>query len=150
MKNLEDYIRTIPDFPEPGIMFRDITTVFQDADGLKLAIDFGSNQLTVFTEHKGITLTEPSLMITDAFSGAPIAIGKSAKKMLGKLPASMKAVTPVKDGIVYDYAASCRMLRTYLNRLCAGRLFKPDVLMSVPGNVTPLQRKTLFDAVTED
>ena len=39
MKNLEDYIRTIPDFPEPGIMFRDITTVFQDADGLKLAID---------------------------------------------------------------------------------------------------------------
>ena len=39
MKKLEDYIRTIPDFPEPGIMFRDITTVFQDADGLKLAID---------------------------------------------------------------------------------------------------------------
>ena len=38
MKQLEDYIRTIPDFPEPGIMFRDITTVFQDADGLKLAI----------------------------------------------------------------------------------------------------------------
>ena len=39
MKKLEDFIRTIPDFPEPGIMFRDITTVFQDADGLKLAID---------------------------------------------------------------------------------------------------------------
>ena len=39
MKKLEDYIRTIPDFPEPGIMFRDITTVFQNADGLKLAID---------------------------------------------------------------------------------------------------------------
>ena len=39
MKKLEDYIRTIPDFPEPGIMFRDITTVFQDADGLQLAID---------------------------------------------------------------------------------------------------------------
>ena len=39
MKTLDDYIRTIPDFPEPGVMFRDITTVFQDADGLKLAID---------------------------------------------------------------------------------------------------------------
>lgn len=39
MKKLEDYIRTIPDFPEPGVMFRDITTVFQDADGLQLAID---------------------------------------------------------------------------------------------------------------
>ncbi len=39
MKDLKDYVRTIPDFPEPGIMFRDITTVLQDADGLQLAID---------------------------------------------------------------------------------------------------------------
>lgn len=39
MKKLEDYVRTIPDFPEPGIMFRDITSVLQDADGLQLAID---------------------------------------------------------------------------------------------------------------
>lgn len=39
MKKLEDYVRTIPDFPEEGIMFRDITTVIQDPDGLKLAID---------------------------------------------------------------------------------------------------------------
>lgn len=39
MKTLDDYIRVIPDFPEPGVMFRDITTVFQDADGMKLAID---------------------------------------------------------------------------------------------------------------
>ena len=39
MKTLDDYIRVIPDFPEPGVMFRDITTVFQDADGLRLAID---------------------------------------------------------------------------------------------------------------
>lgn len=39
MKKLEEYVRTIPDFPEPGIMFRDITTVLQDADGFELAVD---------------------------------------------------------------------------------------------------------------
>ena len=39
MKKVEDYIRTIPDYPEPGIMFRDVTSILQDADGLKLAID---------------------------------------------------------------------------------------------------------------
>ena len=39
MKKVEDYIRTIPDFPEPGIMFRDVTSVLQDAEGFKLAID---------------------------------------------------------------------------------------------------------------
>jgi adenine phosphoribosyltransferase len=45
MKKVEDYIRTIPDFPEPGIMFRDVTSVVQDADGLKLAIDEMANLL---------------------------------------------------------------------------------------------------------
>lgn len=45
MKTIEDYIRTIPDYPEPGIMFRDITTVVQDPDGLKLAIDRMQEQL---------------------------------------------------------------------------------------------------------
>ena len=39
MKKIEEYVRTIPDFPEPGIMFRDVTSVIQDPDGLKLAID---------------------------------------------------------------------------------------------------------------
>ena len=39
MKKVEDYVRSIPDFPEPGIIFRDITTILQDPDGLKLAID---------------------------------------------------------------------------------------------------------------
>lgn len=39
MKNVADYVRTIPDFPEPGIMFRDVTSVIQDPDGLRLAID---------------------------------------------------------------------------------------------------------------
>ena len=39
MKRVEDYVRSIPDFPEPGIIFRDITSVLQDADGLQLAID---------------------------------------------------------------------------------------------------------------
>lgn len=45
MKKLEDYVRTIPDFPEPGIMFRDITSVLQDRDGLRLSIDAMQNLL---------------------------------------------------------------------------------------------------------
>ena len=39
MKKLEEYVRSIPDFPEPGIIFRDVTSILQDADGLQLAID---------------------------------------------------------------------------------------------------------------
>ena len=56
MKKLEDYIRTIPDFPEPGIMFRDITTVFQDADGLQLAIDSMQELIKAYNLHKPLVL----------------------------------------------------------------------------------------------
>ncbi len=45
MKKIEDYVRTIPDFPEPGVMFRDITSILQDADGLKLSIDLIQEKL---------------------------------------------------------------------------------------------------------
>ena len=47
MKKLEDYVRSIPDFPEPGIIFRDVTSVLQDADGLRLAIDLMQKKLEV-------------------------------------------------------------------------------------------------------
>ena len=45
MKKLEEYVRSIPDFPEPGIIFRDVTTILQDADGLHLAVDSIRNML---------------------------------------------------------------------------------------------------------
>ena len=66
MKKIEDYVRTIPDFPEPGIMFRDITTVLQDAEGFHLAIDELNNLLTdvefdaiVGAESRGFILGAP-------------------------------------------------------------------------------------------
>ena len=45
MKKLEEYVRSIPDFPEPGIIFRDITSILQDADGLALAIDMMQKEI---------------------------------------------------------------------------------------------------------
>ena len=66
MKKIEDYVRSIPDFPEPGIIFRDITSVLQDADGLQLAIDSMQDCLKdtdvdviVGTESRGFIFCEP-------------------------------------------------------------------------------------------
>ena len=53
MKKLEEYVRSIPDFPEPGIIFRDITTILQDADGLQLAIDGWSGVPRVYFRRAG-------------------------------------------------------------------------------------------------
>ena len=70
--------------------------------GMKLAIDFGSTNLTIFSESKGIVLCEPSLIIYDKYSGKPIAMGKKALEMRDRLPFSMREVIPIKDGSVND------------------------------------------------
>ncbi len=115
--------------------------------GTKIGIDFGSSSFTVFVDGKGIVMCEPSVMICDKYSSKPIAIGNTAKAMSEKLPGSMIAVYPIKDGIVIDPEQACVMLKNCLNKICFGKLFKPNVLMCVPGTVTPLQKKTVFDVV---
>jgi adenine phosphoribosyltransferase len=85
MKKIEEYVRTIPDFPEPGIMFRDITTVLQDADGFHLAID-ELNQLLQGVEFDAIVGAESRGFIL----GAPLAYERHKPFILvrkkGKLP----------------------------------------------------------------
>lgn len=115
--------------------------------GLKIGIDFGSSSLTVFVDGRGIVMCEPSVMVCDKYSGKPVAVGTAAKKMCDKLPGSMKAVYPIKDGVIIDREQASVMIRSYINKICTGKLFKPNVLMCVPSTVTPLQKKTVFDVI---
>ncbi len=115
--------------------------------GLKIGIDFGSTSFTVFVEGRGIVMSEPSVVITDKYTGKTLASGRAAKEMCEKLPGSMIAVNPIKDGIVIDRRQAGLMLESCINKICRGRLFKPDVMMCVPGTVTPLQKKTVYDVI---
>ena len=117
--------------------------------GMKLGIDFGSTNLTVFAEGRGIVLRELSAIVCDRYTMRPIAMGNAAKSLVQKLPDSMVSVNPIRAGVVQDYGMALLMLSRYLNRVCAGRLFRPSVLMCVPSSVSSVERKTLFDLVTE-
>lgn len=115
--------------------------------GQKIGIDFGSSSFTVFVDGKGVVMCEPSVMICDKYSGKPLAIGNKAKQMSEKLPDSMVAVYPIKDGVVIDREQACIMLRNCINKICLGKLFKPNILICVPSTATPLQKKTVFDVI---
>lgn len=115
--------------------------------GIRIGIDFGSTSITLCEDDRGIVISEPSVVICDSYTGRPIAVGSAAKKMLGKLPGSMRAVYPIKDGIVNDFEMARFMLKTYIDKLCRSRLFKPNILMSVPGSVTDLEKKTILDVI---
>ena len=116
--------------------------------GKRIAIVLGANSITVFSHGKGIVFSESSTVISDRYSGRTLVMGGSAKSMSERLPASMQAVTPIRNGIVNDYDAAVVMIRKYINKLCAGRLLKPNGLLSVPSTVTSVQQKTIFDIVS--
>ena len=115
--------------------------------GLKIGIDFGSTSFAVFVEGRGVVINEPSVVVIDKYSGKNLAWGSAAKKMAEKLPESMSVIYPIKDGIVTDRTQAGILLRNCINKVCFGKFFKPNVLMCVPGTVTPLQKKTVFDIV---
>ena len=117
--------------------------------GMKLGIDFGSTNLSVFAEGRGVVLREYSAVVCDRYTGRPFAMGNAAKSLVEKLPASMVSVYPIRAGVVQDYDMALLMLSRYLNKVCAGRLLRPSVLMCVPSSVSSVERKTLFDLVTE-
>ena len=116
--------------------------------GTRIGIDFGSANLTVFAEGKGVVLREPSVMVCDASSGKALAMGSAARRMLGKLPPSLYAVYPIKEGVVNDFEAARLMLSRYIDKICDGKLFRPSVLMCVPAAVSDIAKEALFEAVT--
>lgn len=115
--------------------------------GLKIAIDLGSSNISVYSEDKGIVFDEPAVIICDAYNGKIVSMGKKAKNMLGKLPESLKSEYPIKDGVIGNYANACIMLKTYIDKICYGKLFKPYILLCVPSDITELDKKTICDAI---
>ncbi len=115
----------------------------------KLGIDFGSTNITVYVENKGIVLREPSVVVCDRFSGQIMSQGEEADRMKDKLPSTMRVVYPIKDGVVQDYETALYLLKKYLDRACRGRILRPSVLMCVSGNVSDLEKKALFELVSK-
>ena len=117
--------------------------------GMKLGLDFGSTTFTVYAQGRGIVLSELSAVICDKYTMRPIAMGNAARSMLEKLPSSMVCIYPIRGGIIHNYPMAKLMLKRYMDKVCAGRLWKPTVLMGVPSSVSELEKKTLFDLVME-
>lgn len=117
--------------------------------GLKIGIDFGSAVLNICVAGRGTVVSEPSVMLCDAESGKPLAMGKAAVEMLGRTPSSLKTVLPVRDGVVDNLEAAQQMLRPYITLLCGNRLFKPNVLIGVPTAVTRNEKRALLSILTD-
>ena len=113
-----------------------------------ISIDLGTANILIYDKQENkIVLNEPSVLARDKKTGKVIAVGREAREMLGKTPDSIEAIKPLKDGVIADLDATREMLSNFMYKIYGSSIFKPEVMICVPLEVTPVERKALFDSV---
>jgi rod shape-determining protein MreB len=111
---------------------------------VKIGIDLGTANVLVYVKGKGIVLQEPSVVAVSEDNHI-VAVGEEARDMLGRTPANIQAIRPMKDGVIADYVITEAMLRYFIKK--AGRsITKPEVMISVPSGVTSVEKRAVRDA----
>lgn len=116
--------------------------------GMKIGIDFGSASLKIYDEHKGIVVNEPSIAAIDVESRKPIAFGRDAAELFGRCGNEIQIVHVIRNGVISDFLLAEKMLRYFIEQVCGNRVYKPNILISLPMNATSFEKKTILDAVT--
>ena len=111
-----------------------------------LAIDLGTAHTLVYVRGEGIVLAEPSVIAMNKRTGDVIAMGREAWKMIGRTPAHIVAVRPLRKGAITDFEVTQRMVRMLLERVGVSRFNRPKVLICVPSAITAVERRAVTDA----
>ncbi len=118
--------------------------------GKDIGIDLGTANILVTLKGKGIILKEPSVVAIDRRNGEILATGHEAKEMLGRTPDTIKAVRPMKDGVIADFTATQLMLKNIIKKICqrynAGR---PRVVVGVPSGITEVEERAVEESVLQ-
>lgn len=115
---------------------------------MKIGIDFGSSSLKIFAEGKGIVVDDPSVAAIDSLSGNPIAFGVAADNVYGRCGNDIEISKVIKNAVVSDFVMAERMLRYYLQRVCGNRIYKPNIILSLPSNISNLEKNIFLDIIT--
>ena len=113
----------------------------------EVGIDLGTANVLVYVKGKGIVLNEPSVVAINSDTDEILAVGEEARQMLGRTPANIIAVKPLRDGVISDFDITERMLKYFIRKTCgSGRLFKPKIMICVPSSVTEVEKRAVREA----
>lgn len=113
----------------------------------KIAIDLGTANSLVYISGEGIVLNEPTVVALTIDDNKVVAVGSEAREMLGRTPVNIQASKPLRDGVIADYVITEAMLKYFISKVCGrSRLFKPEVMVSVPVGVTSVESRAVLDA----
>ena len=115
--------------------------------GKDIGIDLGTANSLIYIKGQGIVLNEPSIVALEANTNKIVAVGEEAKDMLGKTPGKIKAIKPLKDGVIADFEATEIMLNSFIRKIKARNLFfRPQILICCPTNITQVEKNAIIEA----
>ncbi|MBU3716505.1 MAG: rod shape-determining protein, partial [Candidatus Nanopelagicaceae bacterium] len=115
--------------------------------GRDMAIDLGTANTLVYVRGKGIVLNEPSVVAVNQDTGAVLAVGAEAKKMIGRTPGSIVAIRPLKDGVIADFDTTALMIKYFIRQVHKHTyLAKPRIVICVPSGITGVEQRAVKDA----
>lgn len=114
-----------------------------------LGIDLGTANTLVFVKGKGVVLREPSVVAKNLETGTIEAVGHEARNMIGRTPANISVIRPMRDGVIADYETTAVMLKYFIKKAMRKRSFiarKPNVMICVPSGITMVEERAVIDA----
>lgn len=114
--------------------------------GRDLAIDLGTANTLIYVRGQGVVLDEPSVVAINVNDGRPVAVGMEAKRMMGRTPNHIKAIRPLKDGVIADFEVCEKMLRYFIQKVHASKWSKPRMVICVPSGITGVEQRAVQDA----
>lgn len=112
-----------------------------------IAMDLGTANTLLYTRKEGIAINEPSVVALDVQKNAILAVGASAKQYLGKTPQNIRAIRPLKDGVIADFDVTRAMIEYFVRKIIVhARLAKPSLVVCIPMGITHVEKKAVIDS----
>lgn len=111
-----------------------------------IGIDLGTSQVLVYVKGKGIVIDEPAVVVVDKHSGKVLCAGREASRMLGRTPAGLVAVHPMRNGVIDYYDMTLHMLKYFIKKAIGNTFFKPRVIVCVPSGITEVEERAVCEA----
>jgi rod shape-determining protein MreB len=112
-----------------------------------IGIDLGTANTLVYVKNEGIVLREPSVVAINTDTGEVLAVGNEAKEMIGRTPSSIRAVRPLKDGVIADFEVTEKMLRYFIKKVGhPPYLMGPRLVIGIPSGITDVERRAVEES----
>ena len=115
-----------------------------------IGIDLGTANILVTLKGKGIILNEPSVVAIDKEKNSIIATGVEAKEMLGRTPSKIKAIRPIKDGVIADFTATQMLLKNIVQKVCRRyNINRLRAVVGVPSGITEVEQRAVEESILQ-